>query len=95
MERAGPCQGIGQQAGLVAHRLPRDPLNPLCHFGCRPPRKCHEQDPPRIGAVDNQVGYSMRQGIGLAGTGAGNDQKRDAGQAIRSGYSMLDGATLF
>ena len=81
MERAGPRQGIGHHAGLVAHRLPRDPFNPLCHLGCRPPRKRHEQDPPRVGAVDDQVGNPVRQGVGLAGTGTGNHQKRAAGQS--------------
>ena len=31
---------------------------------------------PRIGAVDDQMGDAMGQGVGLAGAGAGNDQQR-------------------
>jgi hypothetical protein len=36
----------------------------------------------------------VRQGIGLAGTGTGNDQKW-AGSTIQFGDAMLDGTVLF
>jgi hypothetical protein len=52
---AGPRESIGHNTGLVTHGLSRDPFNPLCHFGCRTTRKCHEQDLPRIGAVYDQM----------------------------------------
>ena len=94
MESAGPRQSVGHYAGLVAHGLPRHPFNPFCHFCRRTPRKRHEQNPSRIGAVDNEVGYSMCQGVGLAGTGTGNDQKRTTRGAIPFRNSMLDGAAL-
>jgi hypothetical protein len=69
--------------------------NPLGHFGGCPPRKRHEQDPPRIGAVDNEVSYPVRQGVGLAGTGPGDHQERAAGSAIQFSDTMLYGTTLF
>jgi hypothetical protein len=56
---------------------------------CRPPRKRHKQDPPRIGAVDDEVRYPVRQGVGFAGTGTGNDQKRATQGAIAIRNAML------
>ena len=82
-------------AGLFAHGLPRDPFYPLCHFGCRSTRKRHEQDASGIGAVDNQVGDSMRQCVGLPGTRTCNDQKRAARCAAQVSNAMLYGTALF
>jgi hypothetical protein len=56
-------------------------------------RKRHQQDAARIGAVDDQVRYPMGQRIGLAGSGAGDDQQRPKGARPRC--AMLDGAPLF
>jgi hypothetical protein len=94
VERTSPGQDIGHNTGLIAQCLPRNPFNSLCHLGCRSPRKRHEQDPSRIGAVDNEMGYSMCQGVGLAGTGTGNDQKWITRGAIPFRNSMLDRAAL-
>jgi hypothetical protein len=43
VERASPSQGIGHNTGLFAQCLPRNPLNSLCHLGCRSPRKRHSR----------------------------------------------------
>ena len=75
MERPGPCHGVGQHAGLVAHHPPADPLDPADHLACGPARERHQQDAPRIGAIDDQVGDPVRQGVGLARPGAGDDQQ--------------------
>ena len=95
MEGAGPRQCIGHHAGSFAHRLPRDPFNPLYHFRCRSARKRHEQYASRVDAADDQMCDLVSQRVRLAGAGAGNDQKRISRGTILLGNAMFDGATLF
>jgi hypothetical protein len=42
-----------------------------------------------ICAVDDKVGHPVRQGVGFAGAGTGNDQERPTQGAIPFGNSML------
>ena len=72
--------------------LRRNPLNPPAHFAGRPPRKRHQQNPPRIGAIDHQMGDAMRQRIGLSRTRAGDHQQRPRPRLARA---MLHRPALF
>ena len=92
VEGAGPGQRVGHDAGIVAQHLARDPLDPLRHLGRRAARKRHQQDAARVGAVDDQMGDPMGEGVGLAGTGAGDHQQR--GDRPLARRAMLDGAPL-
>ena len=58
-----------------------DALDPPRHFRCGSPRKGEEEDAPRIGAIDDQVGDAMGEGIGLARSRPGNDEQRSADMA--------------
>ena len=62
------------------------------HLGRGAARKRHQQDPARVGALDDQMGDPMGEGVGLAGSGAGDDQQRRRRQSSRS--AVLDGAAL-
>ena len=63
------------------------------HLGCRAARERHQQDAARIGAADDQMGDAVRQRVGLAGPGAGDDQERSADMAIGRD-AVLDGSPL-
>ena len=63
------------------------------HLGRRAARERHQQDAARIGAVDDQMRDAMGERVGLAGSGAGDDQQRRNGPVARR--AMLDGAPLF
>lgn len=67
----------------------RNSFNPLYHFGRRPPRKRHEQDPPRVSAVHDQMCDPVSQRVRLTGTGTRNDQERATQGAIPIRNSML------
>ena len=92
VEGAGPGQRVGHDAGIVADHLAGDPLDPLRHLGSRAARKRHQQDAPRIGAVDDQMGHAMGQRVGLAGARAGDHQQRRERPLARR--AMLDGPPL-
>ena len=89
---AGPAQRVGHHAGIVAHHLAGDALDPSRHLGRGAARKRHQQDPPGVGAVDDQMGHPMREGVGLARPRAGDDQQRRGRQSSRG--AVLDGAAL-
>ena len=59
---------------LSPEHLAGDPLDPFRHFGRRAAGKRHQQDAAGVGAVDDQMGDAMGQGVGLAGARAGNHQ---------------------
>ena len=84
---------VGHDAGVVAHHLAGDPLDPLRHLGGGAARERHQQDAARIGAVDDQMGDAMGQRVGLAGSGAGDHQQRR--ERARPRCAVLDGAPLF
>ena len=94
VEGAGPGQRVGHDAGALPHDASRDPLDPSRHLGGGAARKRHQQNPPRIGAVDDQVRDAVRQGVGLAGPGAGDDEERRARRAVLLPDAVLDGPPL-
>jgi hypothetical protein len=91
VEGARPGQRVGHDVGALTHHLSRDPLHPPRHLGCGPARECHQQNPARIGAIDDQVGDAMRQGVGLARSGTRDDEERCPGRAVLCLDAMLDG----
>ncbi len=96
VEGAGPLQRVGHDSGLVAQHLSGDAFDALAHFGGSPSRKCHQQNAPGIGAVDDEMGDPVRQRVGFPGPGTGNYQKRRSRPAVTSGHNaVLDGPALF
>jgi hypothetical protein len=53
----------------------RDPPDAPRHLGGGPAGEGHQQDLAGIGTIDDQVGHPVRQGVGLAGPGAGDDER--------------------
>ena len=92
VEGSGPGQRVGHDAGIVAHHLARDALDPARHLGRGAARERHQQDPPRIGALDDQMRDPMGERVGLAGSRAGDHQQRRRRQSSHS--PVLDGAAL-
>ena len=93
MEGASPAQRVGHHAGVLAHHFSRDPLDAFAHLRRGAAREGHQQDAAGIGAVDDQMGDPMGEGVGLAGAGAGNDEERRANVAA-SGHAVLHGPAL-
>jgi hypothetical protein len=60
-----------------------------------PAREGHQQDFAGIGAIDDQVGHPVRQGVGLAGPRPGNDEEWRARRRIVLPHAMLDSPPLF
>ena len=56
-------------------RLADDALRPARHLERRAAGECQQQDARRIHALDHELRDAMRQCVGLAGTGAGDDQQ--------------------
>jgi len=95
VERAGPTQRIGHDDGTVSHNLSRDALDTPGHLGGGAARKRHQQYPPGIGAIDDQMGDPVRQGAGLPGTGTGDDEERGARCGVLLPHAVLDSLSLF
>jgi hypothetical protein len=73
----------------------RDPLDAPRHLGGGPAREGHQQDFAGIGAFDDQVSHPVRQGVGLAGPRAGNDEEWHARHRMVLPHAMLDSPPLF
>ena len=89
VEGAGPGErrrhaGRGQGAR-------HDPLYPSGHLVGRPAREGHQQDAAGVGATHHQMRHPVRQRVGLARAGAGDDQQRPRRLFARA---MLGGAAL-
>ena len=95
MERAGPCQCVGHDARVGAHRQGADALDAARHLGSRPTGESHQQDAARIGAVDDQMGDAMGERVSLARSRPGDDQERARRRAVLLPDAMLDGLSLF
>ena len=67
-----------------------DAFDPARHFYGGAPRECQEHDASGVGALHDQVGHAVCQRIGLAGAGAGDNEKRR-----RMIEAVFDGAPLF
>ena len=92
---ARPGQRTSHDAGILAHDLRRNPLDPADHLSRRPAGKRQEENAAWIGALDNQVRHAMRQRVGLARAGARNDQERFGEAVSQRPDAMFDGPSLF
>ena len=95
MERTGPSQRIGHDPGATTHDLSRDALDTPRHFGGGTARKGHQQYSPGIGTIDDQMRDPVRQGVGLSGTRAGDDEERRARSGVLLPHTVLDSLSLF
>ena len=95
VERSGPGQRFGHNAGAAAHNLSCDTLHAPGHLGRGAARKGHQQDPAGIGPVDDQMGDPVGHSVGLPGAGAGDDQERCPRRCVPLLDAMPDGASLF
>ena len=59
-----------------------DTADAALHLERGPTRKGEEQQAPRVGAGEHQRGDARRQGRGLAGAGAGDDEQRPGRGAL-------------
>ncbi|MNT50156.1 hypothetical protein D3C72_1870590 [compost metagenome] len=85
VEGAGPLQRRAPRAGLGAERLVDDALDAPSHLRRGAARERQQQDAARIGAGQHQVRDPMRQRIGLARAGAGDDQQRRVAAVLHRG----------
>jgi len=92
VERTGPVEGLRDGAARGAHDLRRDALDAPGHLAGGAAREGHQQDAARIGAVDDEVGDAMGEGVGLARARAGDDQQRTADGAVAD--AVLNGTAL-
>jgi hypothetical protein len=88
VERPGPAQRIGCDPGLIWEHICRDALDPAGHLDRGATGKGQEHYPSRIGAEYDEMRHAMRQCVGLAGAGTGDDEER-------GGVAMLNGVALF
>jgi hypothetical protein len=86
---------MGHDTGVIADHPARDPLDAPRHLGGGPAREGHQQDFAGIGAIDDQVSHPVRQGVGLAGPRAGNDEEWHARRRMVLPHAMLDSPPLF
>ena len=89
---SGPGQRVRHHAGIVAHHLARDAFDPPGHLGGGAAGKRHQQDPPRVGALNDQMGHPMGEGVGFPGSRACDHQQWRRRQSSRS--PVLDGTAL-
>jgi hypothetical protein len=68
----GTCPGEQGSSVMVTQNSSRS----TDHFVCRATRECQEENPDGIDSIRNHVRHTMGKRIGLAGPGAGDDQKR-------------------
>ena len=94
VERTGPGQGIGHDPGIGAENLAGDPFDAFRHFGRGAPRERHQQNPAGVGAIDDQMGDAMGEGVRLAGSGAGDDQQGRSDMAVQR-HAVFHGPALF
>ena len=71
----GPRPGQGRRRAALIPGPGGDALHPALHLGRRPPGEGQQQDSLGRHALADQEGDAMGQGIGLARTGPGNDEK--------------------
>ena len=94
VERARPGQRRAGDRGAEPRHASGDILHAARHFGRRAAGEGQEQDAAGIGAGKNEVRDAMRQRVGLAGAGAGDDEERAGFFGTASARSMDDSRTL-
>ena len=81
-------------AGIRPKHLRTDTLHASRHLGRRPAGEGHQQNAARIGAIDDQMGDAVREGIGLAGSRPGDDQERRRRRPCVFSDAVFDGPPL-
>ncbi len=92
VKRAGPGQRRSDRLGIAWKHLAGDARNAASHFSGCTARERHQQNSAGIGAANQQMRDAMGERVGLAGSGAGNDQQRGAGRGELA--AMRDRAAL-
>jgi hypothetical protein len=95
VKRPRPGESVGQDPGAGSQRLCADALDAPRHLGRRPAGERHQQDATRIGAVDDQMGDTMGERVGLACPGPGDDEERPARRTPLFPDAMFDSLPLF
>jgi hypothetical protein len=94
VECTRPSKAVGQDRRSVTEHPSAYPFYSAGHFRGGAPRKRHQQNSARIGMVDNEMGDAMRERVGFAGAGAGDDQERAAYFSIGKANAMFDSCAL-
>lgn len=77
VERPRPGQRVlRQRSGLVAQHGFTDALDTPCHLNTGTPGEGQQQDASRISPRGDQMRHPMRKRVGLARSGASDDQQR-------------------
>ena len=92
---ARPIDRTSPARACFADHVGDDALRAALHVRGRPPRERQKQNAARVGTVHDQVGDPMRQRVGLARSGTGNNEKRPGNVGSGCSDAMLDGAPLF
>src|SRR4029079_1682904 len=95
VESASPGQRISHDVGPLPDDAPCNPFHPSRHFYGGTAREGHEQNPSRVGAIDEEMGDAMCQGAGLARTCARDDEEGRPWGAVVLPDPMLDRTPLF
>ena len=72
MECPGPRQRVRHGLRARSHNLRRNTLDTTSKFGRRAAGESEKKNAARVGAIDDQVGDSMRQSFGFARPRAGD-----------------------
>ena len=88
VERPRPADR-GRTLRRPAQHAAEDARRPPLHLHRGPARERQQQDPLRIGTPAHQVRDAMREGVGLARTGTGDDQHKFVGGVMNMLYKFL------
>jgi hypothetical protein len=94
VERPRPDERFRYSAGLLAQHLGADALDAPAHLGRGASREGHQQNATWIDAVDYQIGDPMRQCVGLARSGPGDDEQWGGQTSGFAADTMFDGPPL-
>ena len=89
VERASPPKCGGALRSRSAEPQLQQLSRPTLHLGRCPAAEREQQDPLRVGTVSNQVRDAEGKRVGLAGSGAGDDQQRTGVARVRT-RAVLD-----
>src|SRR5882672_28366 len=84
-----------RSASVRSERLRAYPLHPTGHLGCGSAREGHQQNAARVCAIDDKMGATMGERIGLARTRSRNNKKRRGRRACLFANAVFDRSPLF
>ena len=92
MERAGPGEALRNlrrlAAELVVEGLAHDVVGAALHLDGGAAREREHEDARRIDAAHGEVRDAMRERVGLARAGAGDDQQRTRAETLPAGKRL-------